>query len=89
VYVPIVANGQVLGCLAVDNLLSQQLIDEEQMDSLRSLVGQIGMAILNARLFEDIEAKPLPTDSQNCMSIGTFNSGLKKKLTVPTGIPIR
>src|SRR2546428_1026093 len=31
VYVPLVVNEQVVGCFAVDNLLSQQLIDEEQM----------------------------------------------------------
>lgn len=80
VYVPLVVNGQVLGCLAVDNLLSQQLMDEEQMDSLRSLVGQIGMAILNARLFEDIEQQAITDGLTKLYVHRYFQQRLKEEI---------
>lgn len=80
VYVPLVVNGQVLGCLAVDNLLSQQLMDEEQMESLRSLIGQIGMAILNARLFEDIEQQAITDGLTKLYVHRYFQQRLKEEI---------
>lgn len=80
VYVPLVVNGQVLGCLAVDNLLSQQLMDEEQMESLRSLIGQIGMAIMNARVFEDIEQQAITDGLTKLYVHRYFQQRLKEEI---------
>lgn len=80
VYVPLVVNGQVIGCLAADNLLSQQLIDEEQMESLRVLAGQIGMAVLNARLFEDIEQQAITDGLTKLYVHRYFQQRLKEEI---------
>jgi len=80
VYVPIVVNGQVIGCLAADNLLSQQLIDEEQMEALRTLTGQIGMAVLNARLFEDIEQQAITDGLTKLYVHRYFQQRLKEEI---------
>jgi diguanylate cyclase (GGDEF)-like protein len=80
VYVPLVVNGQVLGCLAVDNLLSQQLMDEEQLESLRSLIGQIGMAVMNARLFEDIEQQAITDGLTKLYVHRYFQQRLKEEI---------
>jgi diguanylate cyclase (GGDEF)-like protein len=79
-YVPLVVNGQTIGCLAVDNLLSQQMIDEEQMESLRALAGQIGMAILNARLFEDIEQQAITDGLTKLYVYRYFQERLKEEM---------
>ncbi len=79
-YVPIVVNSQVIGCLAADNLLSQQLIDEEQMEALRVLTGQIGMAILNARLFEDIEQQAITDGLTKLYVHRYFQQRLKEEI---------
>jgi len=80
VYVPLVVNAQVIGCFAADNLLSQQLMDEEQMESLRSLAGQIGMAILNARLFEDIEQQAITDGLTKLYVHRYFQQRLKEEI---------
>lgn len=80
VYVPLVVNGQVIGCLAADNLLSQQLIDEEQMEALRTLTGQIGMAVLNARLFEDIEQQAITDGLTKLYVHRYFQQRLKEEI---------
>ncbi len=80
VYVPIIVNSQVIGCLAADNLLSQQLIDEEQMEALRTLTGQIGMAVLNARLFEDIEQQAITDGLTKLYVHRYFQQRLKEEI---------
>lgn len=80
VYVPLVVNGQVIGCLAADNLLSQQLMDEEQMEALRVLAGQIGMAVLNARLFEDIEQQAITDGLTKLYVHRYFQQRLKEEI---------
>lgn len=80
VYVPIAVNDQVLGCIAVDNLLSQQLMDEEQLEALRALVGQIGMAVLNARLFEDIEQQAITDGLTKLYVHRYFQQRLKEEI---------
>ncbi len=80
VYVPLIVNSQVIGCLAADNLLSQQLIDEEQMEALRTLTGQIGMAVLNARLFEDIEQQAITDGLTKLYVHRYFQQRLKEEI---------
>lgn len=80
VYVPLVVNGEILGCLAVDNLLSQQLMDEEQLGSLRSLIGQIGMAVMNARVFEDIEQQAITDGLTKLYVHRYFQQRLKEEI---------
>jgi diguanylate cyclase (GGDEF)-like protein len=80
VYVPLAVNNQVLGCIAVDNLLSQQLMDEEQLEALRALVSQIGMAVLNARLFEDIEQQAITDGLTKLYVHRYFQQRLKEEI---------
>jgi diguanylate cyclase (GGDEF)-like protein len=80
VYVPLIVDGQVVGCMAVDNLLSQQTIDEEQIGALRNLAGQIGMAILNARLFEDIEQQAITDGLTKLYVFRYFQQRLKEEI---------
>jgi len=80
VYLPLVVGGQVIGCLAVDNLLSQVVIDDQQMATLKSLVGQIGMAVLNARLFEDIEQQAITDGLTKLYVYRYFQQRLKEEI---------
>ena len=80
VYVPIMISGQTVGCMAVDNLLSQQEINREQMTALKTLTGQIGMAIANARLFEDIEQQAITDGLTKLYVYRYFQQRLKEEL---------
>lgn len=80
VYVPIAVNNKVLGCIAVDNLLSQQLMDEEQLEALRALMSQIGMAVMNARLFEDIEQQAITDGLTKLYVHRYFQQRLKEEI---------
>ena len=80
VYVPLIVGGQIIGCMAVDNLLSQIVIQEEQIATLRSLAGQIGMAVLNARLFEDIEQQAITDGLTKLYVYRYFQQRLKEEI---------
>lgn len=80
VFVPLQVGGQIIGCMAVDNLLSQIVIDSEQMNALRSLTGQIGMAVMNARLFEDIEQQAITDGLTKLYVYRYFQQRLKEEL---------
>ncbi|MCB4756052.1 MAG: sensor domain-containing diguanylate cyclase [Elusimicrobia bacterium] len=80
VYVPIVIRGQVVGCMSVDNLLSQQEIDGEQQSVLKTLAGQIGMAIANAKLFEDIEQQAITDGLTKLYVYRYFQQRLKEEM---------
>lgn len=59
VYLPLSVQGQNIGLLVVDNLLSQQTVPGEDMGLLRSFAGQIALAVDNQRLFEEVQALSL------------------------------
>jgi diguanylate cyclase (GGDEF)-like protein len=59
VYLPLTVQGQKIGLLIVDNLVSQQSIEEEDIGLLKSFAGQIALAVDNARLFEEVQALSL------------------------------
>ncbi|MBI5595166.1 MAG: sensor domain-containing diguanylate cyclase [Elusimicrobia bacterium] len=59
VYLPLSVQGQNIGLLVVDNLLSQQTIYGEDIGLLRSFAGQIGLAVDNQRLFEEVQSLSL------------------------------
>ncbi len=80
VYMPLWGGEKVVGCLAVDNLLSQQAIDEEQMEALRGLAGQVGLAVLNARLFEDIEQQAITDGLTKLYVYRYFHQRLKEEI---------
>lgn len=79
-YVPMVANRQVIGCLAADNLLSQQIIDNEQREALKTLAGVIGMAVVNARLFEDIEQQAITDGLTKLYVFRYFQQRLREEI---------
>ncbi|MBI4057673.1 MAG: diguanylate cyclase [Elusimicrobia bacterium] len=54
-YLPLKVQGQSMGLLIVDNLLSQQSIAQEDVGLLRSFAGQIALAVDNARLFDEVQ----------------------------------
>jgi diguanylate cyclase (GGDEF)-like protein len=60
--VPLQIKDIVVGLLVVDNILSQQRITIDEIQTIQSFAGQIAMAVENARLFEKIEELSL-TDS--------------------------
>lgn len=79
-FVPLTVNSQVVGCMAVDNLLSQQEIGEEQVSALKTLAGQIAMAVVNARLFEDIEQQAITDGLTKLYVYRYFQQRLKEEI---------
>lgn len=55
VYLPLMVKGKKVGLLIVDNLLSQQPIEREDLASLGSFAGQIALAVDNATLFDKVQ----------------------------------
>lgn len=62
VYLPLSLQGNNIGLLVVDNLVSQQTIPGEDIGLLRSFAGQIALAVDNQRLFEEVQALSLYDD---------------------------
>ena len=54
-YMPLAVQGVTIGLLIVDNLLSQQRIEPQELAMLRSFGGQIALAVDNSRLFDKVE----------------------------------
>ncbi|MFA6582750.1 MAG: sensor domain-containing diguanylate cyclase [Elusimicrobiaceae bacterium] len=54
-YLPLTVQGKRVGLLVVDNLISQQPIERDDVLSLSSFAGQIALAIDNAMLFEEVQ----------------------------------
>ncbi len=54
-YMPLAVQGVTIGLLIVDNLLSQQRIEPEELTMLKSFGGQIALAVDNSRLFDKVE----------------------------------
>ncbi len=54
-YMPLSVQGVTIGLLIVDNLLSQQRIEPQELAMLKSFGGQIALAVDNARLFDKVE----------------------------------
>jgi len=54
-HLPLTVQGKRVGLLIVDNLVSQQSIERDDIVSLSSFAGQIGLAIDNAMLFEEVQ----------------------------------
>ncbi|MDD4004077.1 MAG: sensor domain-containing diguanylate cyclase [Elusimicrobiaceae bacterium] len=54
-HLPLTVQGKRVGLLVVDNLVSQQRIEPDDIVSLSSFAGQIGLAIDNAMLFEEVQ----------------------------------
>lgn len=80
VYLPLVVGRETVGLMVADNLLSQQEIDEEQMSALKTLADQIGMAIVNARQFEDIEQQAITDGLTKLYVYRYFQQRLKEEL---------
>lgn len=55
VYIPLKVRKDIIGILEVDNILSQRKIAWEDVELLNSFAGQVGLAIENARLFEEVD----------------------------------
>ncbi|MFH1259134.1 MAG: diguanylate cyclase [Elusimicrobiota bacterium] len=55
VYVPLKVRREIIGILEVDNILSQRKISWDDVELLNSFAGQVGLAIENARLFEEVD----------------------------------
>ena len=58
-HVPLAVQGQKIGLLVVDNLVSQESVAGEDIGLLRSFAGQIALAVDNARLFDEVQALSL------------------------------
>lgn len=54
-YMPLAVQGVTIGLLIVDNLLSQQKIEPQELAMLKSFGGQIALAVDNSRLFDKVE----------------------------------
>jgi len=54
-YMPLAVQGVTIGLLIVDNLLSQQRIEPQELAMLKSFGGQIALAVDNIRLFDKVE----------------------------------
>jgi diguanylate cyclase (GGDEF)-like protein len=80
VYLPLVVGRETVGLMVADNLLSQQEIDEEQLSAMKTLADQIGMAIVNARQFEDIEQQAITDGLTKLYVYRYFQQRLKEEL---------
>ncbi len=58
-HLPLVLQGNAVGLLVVDNLMSQQGIANEDVGMLKSFAGQIALAVDNSRLFDEVQALSL------------------------------
>ena len=58
-HLPLMVQGQKTGLLIVDNLLSQQGIETEDIGILESFAGQIALAVYNTSLFKQVESLSL------------------------------
>ncbi|MBI3505108.1 MAG: sensor domain-containing diguanylate cyclase [Proteobacteria bacterium] len=58
-HVPLMVQGAGIGLLVIDNLISQEPIDPEDVDLLKSFAGQIALAVDNSRLFDEVQALSL------------------------------
>jgi serine phosphatase RsbU (regulator of sigma subunit) len=54
---PLVANGEVVGLLSVDNSLSHRPLDEEDLAGVQPFCDEAAVAIRNARLHEELQRK--------------------------------
>ncbi|MEA3306945.1 MAG: sensor domain-containing diguanylate cyclase, partial [Elusimicrobiota bacterium] len=54
-YVPLVIQGVNTGLLIVDNMLSQQKIEESEFAMFKSFAGQIALVVDNVKLFDKVE----------------------------------
>lgn len=54
-YVPLVIQNKIIGLMIVDNMLSQQDIEETEFALLKAFAGQISLVVDNIQLFERIE----------------------------------
>lgn len=54
-YMPLAVQGVTIGLLIVDNLLSQQRIEPQELAMLKSFGGQIALAVDNSRLFDKVQ----------------------------------
>ncbi|MBI4385941.1 MAG: sensor domain-containing diguanylate cyclase, partial [Elusimicrobia bacterium] len=70
-HVPLVLQGQRIGLLVVDNMISQELIEPEDAELLKSFAGQIALAVDNARLFDEVQALSL-YDSLTLLPVRRF-----------------
>ncbi|MFH1378833.1 MAG: sensor domain-containing diguanylate cyclase [bacterium] len=77
VHVPLKVKHESIGILVADNLLSRQKISDPEIKTLSSFVSHIGMAVENARLFQDIKQLSI-TDGLTKLNIYRY---FKKRLT--------
>jgi len=80
VYVPLRARDENMGILMVDNLLSQQEIQPEQVPLLEAIAGQLSMAIKNARLFAGVEELSITDGLTGLYILRYFKQRLKEEL---------
>ncbi|MCP4650175.1 MAG: sensor domain-containing diguanylate cyclase [PVC group bacterium] len=77
VFVPLLIKDVVVGLLVVDNILSQQRINSEEVQTIQSFAGQIAMAVENARLFEKVEELSITDSLTGLYVIRHFKDRLK------------
>jgi diguanylate cyclase (GGDEF)-like protein len=78
--IPLQVGGHMVGCMAIDNLLSQQSIDTEQIRTIKVLSVQIAMAVQNAQLFEDIEQQAVTDGLTKLYVYRYFQQRLKEEI---------
>ncbi len=64
-YVPLVVQSEIIGLMIVDNMLSQQDIEETEFAMLKAFAGQIALVVDNVQLFEKIEELSLYDELTN------------------------
>ncbi|MCK9554641.1 sensor domain-containing diguanylate cyclase [bacterium] len=80
VYVPLHVKDQVVGILVVDNILSQEKISSDEIQTIKSFAGQIAMAVENARLFEKVQELSITDGLTRLFIIRHFKARLETEL---------
>ncbi|GAB6100603.1 hypothetical protein JCM16358_24820 [Halanaerocella petrolearia] len=78
--IPLVVNGEAIGVLCVDNIVNQQEITYEDIDSLLPFANQAALAINNARLHELKEEMAIKDNLTGLYNQRYFQNSLTRKV---------
>lgn len=84
--VPMKAKDKIIGLLTIDNAPSQRPLDNINMELLVTLVGQMAIAIENAKLYDDAKEKvrELSDLNENILRLKSYNEDILQ--TMPSGV---
>jgi PAS domain S-box-containing protein len=86
IVVPMKAKNRIIGLLTLDNAPSGRTLENINMDLLMTLAGQMGIAIENAKLYDEAQekVKQLSALNENISNLKSYNEDILE--TMPSGV---